>query len=161
MRQKNSRIKINEPTIFRLNFLNVDENEIFVSAAQRFSTSFVANKVEIMDPAILADFNLLVSRFCPEIESLPTLQALPENNFRGLPYIDIKGAHIEIVFKDITPLLSKEEKAKYNFDLEDYPEEWKQKAAALDRLLKGERSLEQVAARDYYANQQSQFSNMT
>ena len=142
-------------------FLNVDENEIFVTAAQRFSTAFVANKVEIMDPAILVDFNLLVSRFCPEIESLPTLQALPENNFRGLPYIDIKGAHTEIVFKDITPLLSKEEKAKYNFDLEDYPEEWKQKAAALDRLLKGERSLEQVAARDYYANQQSQFSNMT
>jgi hypothetical protein len=80
---------------------NVNDNEIFVSTAGRFSIPFTANKIEYNDPAILMDFNLLAKRYCPTIDTAPILSMNPHNNFRGLPYILTNKNGIQLVFKDV------------------------------------------------------------
>lgn len=83
--------------------MNVNENELFVANASRFSIPFVANKIEYNDPAILMDFNILMKRYCPKIvkDEVPILDLTPHNNFQGLPYVVTNKFGIQLVFKDV------------------------------------------------------------
>lgn len=97
--------------------LQVNEGEGFVSAASTLSVPFVCNKVEYRDYAIFMDFNTLVRRYCPTINTTtdgkqakpdnaghqsanllhPNLPKQPVSNYRGLPYIttDMHGPRLE------------------------------------------------------------------
>ena len=46
---------------------NMSQDEITISAARNFSIPFVASKVEVNNPAIMLDFNILMERYCPLI----------------------------------------------------------------------------------------------
>lgn len=98
---------------------NVNQGESFVTAATNFAVPFMCNKVEYMDYAILMDFNTLMRRYCPAINSTikgvwdehipgpngeqtaklmhPNLPIDPITNWRGLPYIttDKHGVRLE------------------------------------------------------------------
>jgi len=81
--------------------INMNENELYVEAAKRLSIPFMSNKVEYNDYAILLDFNRLVERYCPHVKESATLEALPINNYTGIPYIETNKHGIELVFKDV------------------------------------------------------------
>lgn len=69
---------------------NMNSGELHVSSAAKFSIPFVANKIEYNDPAIITDFNTLVSNFYRDITNNNLVVAPnndPKYNFVGLPYI--------------------------------------------------------------------------
>jgi len=81
--------------------LNMNEGEINVSGASKFTIGFVCNKIEVNDPAILLDFNILAKRYCPDIEQYPELDCNAHNNFMGVPYIVAGRYGPEVVWKDV------------------------------------------------------------
>ncbi len=98
---------------------NKNPGEYFVQSASQVTVPFMCNKIEYMDYAILMDFNTLVRRYCPWINSVankpneyhspnlkgyqssdlmcPNLPREPMSNWRGLPYItsDMHGMRLE------------------------------------------------------------------
>lgn len=69
---------------------NMDQGSTFVESATKFSIPFACNKIEVNDPGILYDFNALVRRYEPTINS-SVFTPVPINdstqNFNSLPYI--------------------------------------------------------------------------
>ena len=79
---------------------NQSKGEINISAAQEVSVPFVVNKVEYDDPRILLDFNLLVSRYCPDISTYPILRPESYNNFKGRPFVISTARGLELAFRE-------------------------------------------------------------
>lgn len=79
---------------------NVNDYQSFIDSTQQYSINFKANTIEYMDPIIFQDFNLLMERFCPGLADGSYVKArnIPEHNFVGLPYIDIKAGYNELMF---------------------------------------------------------------
>lgn len=83
---------------------DVSDNEHFVHAAQRFSVPFQVNTVEYMDPIILQEFNVLVSRWAgnpitnAENGLLVPSDTTPRNNFTGIPFVNLAGGINELKF---------------------------------------------------------------
>lgn len=74
---------------------NYSQDSYFVEGLREFSVQFVANHVSQMNhPAVLTDFNRLVRRYCPsadpELGLMADASILPETNFMGIPYINLK-----------------------------------------------------------------------
>lgn len=80
---------------------NINEHESFISATSSYSIPYTANKIEYMDPIILQEFNMLMKRSCPAIDtsSMVTVPTDAYYNYRGLPYIDTFSGKNEIIFK--------------------------------------------------------------
>lgn len=78
---------------------NVNENELYVGEAGKFTIPFVANDIKYNDYGILMDFNILVKRYCSDIESYDTLSNAASNNFSGIPYIESTPSGLQLVFK--------------------------------------------------------------
>lgn len=79
---------------------NQSKGEFNISAAQEVSVPFVVNKVEYDDPRILLDFNLLVTRYCPEISTYPILRPESYNNFKGRPFVISTSRGLELAFRE-------------------------------------------------------------
>lgn len=80
-------------------FFNRNERESFISSGAQFSIPFQVNFVSYMDPMIFRDFNTIAKRFCPDIEQRLIAPVEAENNFIGLPYIDIAGQQNRLDFR--------------------------------------------------------------
>ena len=92
-----------------------NEGESFISSSSKFSITFIANKIEYMDPAVFADFNAISQKFYAKtndpniifdnsnssvLGSLPSLPAEPKYNFMGIPFIDTHTNNIpELTYK--------------------------------------------------------------
>lgn len=81
--------------------LSASEDELWISAATKFSIRFVVNKVEYNDYAILNDFNRLVKRYCPTIEDMEDMGWSPIENYRGLPFIKTTREGIQMCYKRV------------------------------------------------------------
>lgn len=95
------------------NCFNFNEGESYISSASKFSITFVANKIEYMTPAILADFNAVSQRFYTKnntdifkndnsspLGKLPTLPIESKYNFMGIPFIDTHSYAVpELAYK--------------------------------------------------------------
>lgn len=79
---------------------NQSVGEAAVEAAKEISIPFVANKIEYDDPRILLDFNLLVTRYCPDIHTYPILRPETYNNFKGLPFVISTQYGLEMAFRE-------------------------------------------------------------
>lgn len=79
---------------------NQSVGETAVEAAKEISIPFVANKIEYDDPRILLDFNLLVTRYCPDIHTYPILRPESYNNFKGLPFVISTQYGLEMAFRE-------------------------------------------------------------
>lgn len=81
--------------------MNVNEGEIFNQSSAKFSANFVANKIEYNDYAIIMDFNTLVKRYCPNIESMPSSPITANFNFtpKAVPYISTGGNGVELTYR--------------------------------------------------------------
>ena len=79
---------------------NRSVGETAVEAAKEISIPFVANKIEYDDPRILLDFNLLVTRYCPDIHTYPILRPESYNNFKGLPFVISTQYGLEMAFRE-------------------------------------------------------------
>ena len=79
---------------------NQSRGELNVSAATEISIPFVANKIEYDDPRILLDFNMLVTRYCPEIHRYPILRPESYNNFKGYPFVMSSQFGLELAFRE-------------------------------------------------------------
>ena len=79
---------------------NRSVGETSVEAAKEISIPFVANKIEYDDPRILLDFNLLVTRYCPDIHTYPILRPESYNNFKGLPFVISTQFGLEMAFRE-------------------------------------------------------------
>lgn len=75
---------------------NLNREEVTISSAMNFSIPFTANDVKYQDPGILSDFNLLVQRYCNDIDGkdwtlVPDndLSTVPQSqyNFNSIPYL--------------------------------------------------------------------------
>ena len=81
---------------------DINDREHFVHAAQRFTVPFQVNTVEYMDPIILQEFNVLVSRWAgnPVTDAKNGVRVpsdtTPRNNFTGIPFIDLANGFNEI-----------------------------------------------------------------
>lgn len=84
------------------NIFNFGEKENFIHSATSYSIPFVVNKVEIMDPIIFRDFNMLVKKFSPTIRGgtnrLVAAGNTPDTNFVGIPYIDTNSGFNQLNF---------------------------------------------------------------
>ena len=80
---------------------NIGERDNFVSELEQIPVPFKANRVEYMDPRIFTDFNRIVKRYAPRIDTSEyiTTPTRPEYNFTGLPYIDTAGGKNELMFR--------------------------------------------------------------
>lgn len=72
---------------------NINQGEVTISSAGNFSIPFAVNKVEVNDPGILLDFNMLMERYCPAIKHMESvdagrIRADVGMNYIGLPYIN-------------------------------------------------------------------------
>jgi hypothetical protein len=63
-------------------------------------TTFTVNNVKYQDFARIIDFNMLVRRYCPNIDELPELGVGRETNYRGVPYIKASAHGFQMVWKD-------------------------------------------------------------
>lgn len=83
------------------NMFNINQNEKFIHAAKSFSVNFKVNHFTPVDPIILLEFNTLVETFCPDItgDGMVTTESNLENNFTGIPYINMSGGKFELVFR--------------------------------------------------------------
>lgn len=79
---------------------NQSTGESVVEAAKEISVPFVANKIEYDDPRILLDFNMLVTRYCPEIHTYPILRPESYNNFKGFPFVISTQYGLELAFRE-------------------------------------------------------------
>lgn len=79
---------------------NQSRGELNVSAASEISIPFVVNKVEYDDPRILLDFNMLMTRYCPEIHTYPILRPESYNNFKGYPFAISTQFGLELAFRE-------------------------------------------------------------
>lgn len=78
---------------------NVSQGEDYVSAASKFSVPFVVNHVSYMDPWALLDFNSLVERYWPDIQSNGSISTVSTiNNFMGVPYVVNTERGLELKF---------------------------------------------------------------
>lgn len=68
-------------------FFNFSDSQKYVTAAGNYSVNFMVNKIEYNKPEILAEFNMLMRRYDPTIESRPNKELATENNYEGAPYI--------------------------------------------------------------------------
>lgn len=75
---------------------NLNRDEVTLSSAMNFSIPFTVNDVKYQDPGILSDFNLLVKRYCNDIDSdewtlVPdsSYAKTPQSqyNFNSIPYL--------------------------------------------------------------------------
>lgn len=119
--------------------VNVNEGEIFVQTAGRFTTNFVANKVEYADHAIWLDFNILMERYCPGIHNAPDYDMEASNNFLGLPFIKIGRSGAELVFKNVDALLTREQLAASGTSVAAYPSGWRTTIEYLTNVYKQQR----------------------
>lgn len=80
-------------------FFNFSDNESFLSSTSQFTVPFVYNFVDPMDPIVFREFNTIVSRFAYRLQDNDYVEAeaVPENNYAGIPYIDLSGSN-EIKF---------------------------------------------------------------
>ena len=81
--------------------MNQNEGEVTIPGAAKFSIQFVVNHIDLDDPVIIKEFNMLAERYCEGIDKYPTLDMSPHNNFFGLPYIATTKYGPELQFKDI------------------------------------------------------------
>ena len=79
---------------------NQSPGEAAIEAAKEISIPFVANKIEYDDPRILLDFNMLVTRYCPDIHTYPILRPETYNNFKGLPFVISTQYGLELAFRE-------------------------------------------------------------
>lgn len=79
---------------------NQSPGEEAIEAAKEISIPFVANKIEYDDPRILLDFNMLVTRYCPDIHTYPILRPETYNNFKGLPFVISTQNGLELAFRE-------------------------------------------------------------
>lgn len=83
---------------------NINEYESSLSSTTRFTVPFVYNHVEYMNPQTLLDFNTLMSQFMGKNYHLDSdknytiTSNRPENNFMGVPYIDLVSGSNELQF---------------------------------------------------------------
>ena len=77
---------------------NINQGEVTLSSAMNFSVPFMANNVQVNHPGILLDFNRLVKRYQPNIETMQTVNTEQAANYIGLPYISDKNG-LELVWK--------------------------------------------------------------
>lgn len=78
---------------------NVSEGEHYLHSANTVTVNFKVNHVEYLDPIILKEFNDVTKRFCPDIESRIVSPFSLENNFTGIPYINVKSGLNDIEFR--------------------------------------------------------------
>jgi hypothetical protein len=95
---------------------NIAENETHVSSTAQYSVVFKANNVEYMDPIILQEFNVLMKRYCPNIEtsSYVDADATAYSNFCGLPYIKLYEGRNELAFRCLPEELEDTSVAAFN-----------------------------------------------
>ena len=82
---------------------NINEGEVTVQTAGKFSIQYKVNKVEYNNPMILEDFNTLARRYCSEIDNYKPLNFDAMNNFRGLPFIDVSSNAKEMMIQYRVP----------------------------------------------------------
>lgn len=63
---------------------NLNRDEVTLSSAMNFSIPFTVNDVKYQDPGILSDFNLLVKRYCNNIDS-DEWTLVPDSNYAKTP----------------------------------------------------------------------------
>lgn len=63
---------------------NLNRDEVTLSSAMNFSIPFTVNDVKYQDPGILSDFNLLVKRYCNDIDS-DEWTLVPDSNYAKTP----------------------------------------------------------------------------
>jgi hypothetical protein len=84
------------------NMFNVNEYESHLSSSTRFTVPFAVNHIEYANPQILMDFNMIMSTFAgrnyQNRSDYVITTNLPENNFVGIPYIDIYNGTNELQF---------------------------------------------------------------
>ena len=91
---------------------NFDQGEVSISSATQFSIPFVANDIKYNDPYSLLDFNKLVRNYNPGVNcddlsrkatEARTYQTTrrPQNNFYGIPYIDLTSGNMFLNWLDI------------------------------------------------------------
>lgn len=80
---------------------NIGERDSFVSELEQIPVPFKANRIEYMDPRIFTDFNRIVKRYAPKIDTdeYMTTPTKAEYNFTGLPYIDTQSGKNELLFR--------------------------------------------------------------
>ena len=78
---------------------NINQGEVYSSSAAKFTVPFVVNKIEYMNPEVLKDFNILVSRYWPMVtNNVATAANSVEDNMLGLPYIVTTERGLELKF---------------------------------------------------------------
>lgn len=101
---------------------NVNQGEVTISSAQRFSIPFTANDIKINDPGILMDFNGLVRSYVggsfssdpfgagSDWETVPDGDQISAGlNFVGLPYIENNASgELNLVWKTRAEYLERE-----------------------------------------------------
>jgi hypothetical protein len=83
-------------------FFNYDRNNHAFEPIRDISTSFVvAGKVDYMDPIVLLEFNTLVKRYCPNIESYVILnrEEQQEYGIYAIPYINLTDGSNELQWR--------------------------------------------------------------
>lgn len=78
---------------------NIAEKEHYLHSTESVSVTFKVNHVEYMDPMILKDFNTIVERFCPDVDTRTSAPIDGNYNFIGMPYIDLKNGMNEFLCK--------------------------------------------------------------
>lgn len=79
---------------------NIQQGEVNISSATRFSIPFTANVCEWNNPAILQDFNLLMQRYNSNITNPNYYWEVPEeqrfDNYDAYPYIKVGKSGVEL-----------------------------------------------------------------
>ena len=84
---------------------NVNQSEVTISSAANFSVPFTANDIKVNDPGIILDFNRLMKRYCPTIDTEAFYDVETDNdmtaglNFIGLPYIEDTATGLKLVWR--------------------------------------------------------------
>lgn len=76
-------------------FFNFSDNESFLSSTSQFTVPFVYHFADPMDPIVFREFNTLTERFATRLtdKDYVEAEALPENNYAGIPYVDVSGTN--------------------------------------------------------------------
>ena len=89
---------------------NVNQDEVILSSAMNFSIPFTVNAVEVNNPAILLDFNILMRRYCPSIHtnSFKTIDPTNKNNnFDALPYVSATEQGVKLLWRTNSSYIDK------------------------------------------------------
>ena len=89
---------------------NVNQDEVILSSAMNFSIPFTVNAVEVNNPAILLDFNILMRRYCPSIHTnnFKTIDPTNKNNnFDALPYISATENGVKLLWRSNSSYIDK------------------------------------------------------